>query len=619
MGSFLVVGLLFAAISFTNVESESILVVGAAGFIGYHVMAALVSDGNIRRDVIGIDNYSPSATYKRQRSWDLLRKFNAHITEIDACDVVKFDKLLDRFSFTHVLDLTHRRYDSLSRNRVCSHQIYNSLSRYTLSNSHSKILLVYISFLNSPFYENSANAPKSGVTVLNIQVDANIYGPWDRPNSSMHVTLNMLKNMSSMSRSEIEPLPPASGERNPAPQRLIHVSGIIDTVLKVINSKDVMTNLTISVESVESISDVIDLLHKKKLYRSSPFIQERHTHSVSSTKMLLKSRLYETLSWYTNYTHVKLPCASECSSSRDCFPSRYDDAIVASNRLSSNCDVVFYTVGLHQFQSSLKKVNSPKISSSCCIAFILFGSPLSDREKDAYNGWNLIRVHATTGFESARKASRVPKLNPARFFARRVRYAVYFDSSSTPTLNPEDVPEYMTSPDNAKRASVLMFHHPTIMYYGESSVRSAMSEADLAKIRSGMPDRLEEQKHAYEQASLKNDYFDELRYTAMPTALFIIWDLHSMSSHEFRCRWYDEYILWGDRDQVSLFYILAGYASRLNYKSAAFQEWLQISSMTSKIPSYLRLLLGKKEIYSPFFTKGEDSEKGYPKNSMNSG
>ena len=159
-----------------------------------------------------------------------------------------------------------------------------------------------------------------------------------------------------------------------------------------------------------------------------------------------------------------------------------------------------------------------------------------------------------------------------------------------------------------------MFHHPTLMYYGPNSMRSAMEEAELAKTRSSMASRLEHQKVAYEIATKKA--LQGTKNTIMPTALFIIWDLHSRAAHEFRCEWYSEYLLWGDRDQVALFFILARASHALKSTNAALDEWIPLSK--SPRPMHLRLLLGKNEKY-PFFIKGEDDEKGYPVSSLHSG
>ena len=147
-----------------------------------------------------------------------------------------------------------------------------------------------------------------------------------------------------------------------------------------------------------------------------------------------------------------------------------------------------------------------------------------------------------------------------------------------------------------------------------------MDEAEAALSRSGTPEILKKQKIAYSKASRRSIYRDQLTYNVMPTALFIIWDLRSKTAHELRCQWFDEYSLWGDRDQVSLFYTIASITARYRIKTDVLQEWIPLkASSTGDKQPHLRLLLGKNENYSPFLIKGEDEEKGYPKNTMNDG
>merc|ERR1711871_65029 len=79
------------------------------------------------------------------------------------------------------------------------------------------------------------------------------------------------------------------------------------------------------------------------------------------------------------------------------------------------------------------------------------------------------------------------------------------------------------------------------------------------------------------------------------------------------------------------FFIIAMIQSLKEAISDIFQEWISLgpierprrseatqSNLSNGVihDSYLRLLLGKNEDYKPFFIKGEDDEKGYPKSTM---
>ncbi|KAL2492044.1 UDP-glucuronate 4-epimerase 3 [Abeliophyllum distichum] len=81
----------------------SVLVTGAAGFVGTHVSAALKRRGD---GVLGLDNfneyYDPSLKRARQA---LLERTGVYIVEGDINDVALLNKLFDIVPFTHVMHL----------------------------------------------------------------------------------------------------------------------------------------------------------------------------------------------------------------------------------------------------------------------------------------------------------------------------------------------------------------------------------------------------------------------------------------------------------------------------------------------------------------------------------
>ncbi|KAL2536519.1 UDP-glucuronate 4-epimerase 3 [Forsythia ovata] len=81
----------------------SVLVTGAAGFVGTHVSAALKRRGD---GVLGLDNfndyYDPSLKRARQA---LLERTGVYIVEGDINDVTLLKKLFDVVAFTHVMHL----------------------------------------------------------------------------------------------------------------------------------------------------------------------------------------------------------------------------------------------------------------------------------------------------------------------------------------------------------------------------------------------------------------------------------------------------------------------------------------------------------------------------------
>src|SRR4051812_11482457 len=84
--------------------SESILVTGAAGFIGFHVAKRLLEQG---RSLIGLDNlnayYDPAL--KRARLKELAAFSEFRFEQIDLADRARMEALFTAYRFPHVVHL----------------------------------------------------------------------------------------------------------------------------------------------------------------------------------------------------------------------------------------------------------------------------------------------------------------------------------------------------------------------------------------------------------------------------------------------------------------------------------------------------------------------------------
>lgn len=94
-----------APVEFT--PSSSILVTGAAGFIGMHVCIELEKLGIPTSKVVALDNFNGyySPAYKRARAAHLLNKTGIEVLDADVCDDGKLRELFDEHRFTHVVHL----------------------------------------------------------------------------------------------------------------------------------------------------------------------------------------------------------------------------------------------------------------------------------------------------------------------------------------------------------------------------------------------------------------------------------------------------------------------------------------------------------------------------------
>lgn len=85
-------------------DKKVVLVTGAAGFIGFHLSAALYKLSEV--EVVGVDQFV--ATYDPQLKVDRaveLHKLGVRLFRGDVCDHAFLSLLFERFSFTHVVHL----------------------------------------------------------------------------------------------------------------------------------------------------------------------------------------------------------------------------------------------------------------------------------------------------------------------------------------------------------------------------------------------------------------------------------------------------------------------------------------------------------------------------------
>jgi hypothetical protein len=304
-----------------------------------------------------------------------------------------------------------------------------------------------------------------------------------------------------------------------------------------------------------------------------------------------------------------LPCASTCACPQDCYNSGFDLAAQQSKVTTAGCSVVYYTIGMHKKQERLTDVHRA-MSHKCYVAFVKEESPIGRRTGEDANGWTIIKIGGLNldKLSVSRRSSRIPKINPDKFFAESVQYAVYFDTGSIPELDPRVVDGLMST-HKGKVATAMLFHRMQMSNWYRT--RSPMKEisAILRSNHTAQSRILEKQRDAYQLATNISD--GGLQFRVMPVGSFIIHNLKSDTGKTLRCQWLTEYIHWGDRDQPPLYYILA--------KIMRDFAWV-ISNPTDKIPldvynrsAEFLLLLNQTSPhdrrYLPYFLEGGD--RGY--------
>lgn len=315
------------------------------------------------------------------------------------------------------------------------------------------------------------------------------------------------------------------------------------------------------------------------------------------------------------------PCASECSHKSQCTKSYYDEVIALTQKLTSSCETVLYTVDLDDSLTSLPSAR-PKFQTSksflkgtCNLAFVshqslliqnkqgespFMGGGSSGRDGQLYRdgSWVLIPLKViplhTAGADSGDSRNGVdqneilmllPKLSPGLFFgSKSTKRAIYIDPNividnisklllesyaqpysdkmegATAMLIGRGTPkDYFANDDDDEEEIILKLQDPNYQHQNLESTNTLVQNAAYRMVKIAVSD------------NLFGDGFMEL--------LDSRWIVHGLQSDDgrlFRCDVLGEIVQWevsSDRSALEFILGLHDMWSRVIAKASGAGPW----------------------------------------------
>jgi hypothetical protein len=285
------------------------------------------------------------------------------------------------------------------------------------------------------------------------------------------------------------------------------------------------------------------------------------------------------------FDEQEYPCAANCGIT-SCFPSAWDAAAAQSKILTAGCTYVLYSVAIDDRADSFNPIdNYWGDSLTCSVLFLSKHSVYLQRNIDAskVGNWNIVPVEKLTdsGFSDGRKASRVPKLSPGKFFAESAQYAIYVDAKLKLRKHPAELLR-----NHLDRTKYVVLALINIF----PAIRDLTNEVALiAGARSTRPTVT----HDFGMLQHQEKIYASLNITGAGLAIdgaLIMSDLRSPAATQFSCMWLNQVLRFSDRDQVAFQGALWYFSHRNNDTTVDADGFRHVALDTTAGRHYLRML-----------------------------
>jgi UDP-glucuronate 4-epimerase len=546
---------------------DRILITGAAGFIGFTLINELKALGV--NHIVGLDSFSTyySPSYKYQRSWKLFLDHGIDIVRGDVCDDNLLTDLFQKHNFTHIMHLSasanvrfsvEEPYTVIQNNVVCFQNILEHIRsiaersgpipHFVWASSSS----VYGTNDKVPFEEtDSVDRPASlyGASKRMNELQAKVYnhifkipsiglrfftvyGPWGRPDMAPYKFTEKIMNGDSITVFNEGLMKRDFTYVTDIAKGIIAALEFRSSDFRVFNLGN--TQPVALDYFIKTIERLVGKDAKKKFALSNVDLPITYSSNSLTRASLgwsptisIEDGMKLFVDWFVKTDIAVMPCAAECSASRQCTKSIYDGVLEISRELTKSCSVVVYTVVVDESYNTDGNKNAASvksISQNCSIAFVAKGSKISiDRQ-----AWQVVEVE---GFREASKTDiLLPKYNPKFFFRETVLFAYYTSHPNMlPFASEEHILQHMTC-GGSSDASIGVFITPSTLTPSTLSTSPSVPSKFVGL----------SQKHAYAK------YFSSTGKSSHSSidSRSIVHNLRNAHGHDTRCRWINENIIW---------------------------------------------------------------------------
>lgn len=584
-----------SASSASDLSHVSALVTGAAGFLGSQILIALAKRGSKQLRAIDSFNADYSIARKRERSDWIKVSTAVRVLEGDACNSTTLHAIIKRAKITHIIHMV--RHDDQDEAEKCLQEVISAAKRSRLSIQHSVIEVLYATPASFTSNRTRSIVEHSAVTTTEFKLPV-VYGPGDRPGQFIYVLANNLLYGSGLKVQE------------PMKSEYVFIDDVVRGILSVVaekqlkprrNQQKVYAVRNAAVASAAEIQSILAQLISKPAdidHGSDTLtpVRQKVNHLI---EIDAPTKLFDGLGAFTRNFLARekrlTPCLSECSSKFACFKDSWDTAAQISQELTKKCYIVHYTLATQE--TIYKLYPASQSSRGCNIVFLNTNSVLYKTVKDSsgsdsplsYKNWTLVplNIEFNSFYKDVRKPSRLPKLNPTKFFAPSVRYALYADTSIELLESPQQIVKEMMPDRPGIDIVMAAVQHPELRKNVFDEVQAVVEALKGRPHVTYYPTKILEQNKAYESYMQK---INGLRYDNVFDGSLLLYDLQMLRGKEFRCRWYREYQEWSDRDQLSGSHVLSIMNHEYNSTIAGSQaEWIAIGYHGNK-SAYVRIL-----------------------------